>query len=34
MVIEEGKWEVVSIGIRLGELESGGFGSTIDWSEI
>jgi len=33
-MIEVGTWEVVSIGIRLGELESGGFGSTIDWSEI
>jgi len=34
MMIEVGSWEVVSIGTRLSELESGGFGSTNDWSEI
>jgi len=33
-MIKVGAWEVVSIGVRLSELESGGFGSTIDWSEI
>jgi hypothetical protein len=33
-MIEGGRWEVVSIGMRMSELESGGFGSTIDWSEI
>ena len=33
-MIEWKKWEVVSIGMRMSELESGGFGSTIDWSEI
>ena len=33
-MIEVGAWEVVSIGMRLSELESGGSGSTIDWSEI
>jgi hypothetical protein len=33
-MIEWEKWEVMSIGMRLSELENGGFGSTIDWSEI
>jgi len=33
-MIEGGRWEVVYIGIWLSELESGGVGSTIDWSEI
>jgi hypothetical protein len=33
-MIERERWEVVSIGIWLSELKGGGFGSTIDWSEI
>jgi hypothetical protein len=33
-MIERGRWEVVIIGMRLKELKSSGFGSTIDWSEI
>jgi hypothetical protein len=33
-MIEGGRWEVVSIGMGMSESESGGVGSTIDWSEI
>ena len=33
-MIEGGRWEVVYIGMRMSELTSGRFGSTIDWSEI
>jgi hypothetical protein len=34
VTFEEEKWEVVFIGMRLGELKGGGFRSTIDRSEI
>lgn len=33
-MFEKEKWEVVSIGMGLSELVSGGFRSTIDRSEI